>query len=506
MKQLIRRAQALLAALLCLAPAGAPAQQTTAAAKVDAWADVPHGEAVDGLQSRLEIGSNTENITATQSLLMLQLTVRNVSARPILMDLYQATYDFEYEIDGTWYAYEPRTPVRTTYDLSLAASPRLGASIHTIPAGSSNLTFLVAPLADLAPTLRLQPIARSGSAQYFKPTPGAHIIRVRPGNALLDGRQAPISNAVTLTFRMPVRSTAGEQSVSFTLPRNSKLRELQFAAGLADGQALVRDVLARPPDPQNAPRLFSTPVLASPGPLAYYLWTLPRQGKAADPPLPTQPGRYYYPLYAADQVIGYIAMQATPSGAAFVGMNALDHYHGLSEEFRTLQGLEQLAALPQLRGRNYEPRLVQVDGTPGASTLFVFWLHASSGQRDLLFLPGNPELRGWPKLQSGKLYTTGEFLQAARALPLQPVHDEKWAIAAATVCADDQAENYEAFRVFYPEKARVEIELSREQDRVMWYVVIPGPKPSGIIDQDLGREWLVDDADGSCRGAGRAFD
>src|SRR5215207_9896658 len=59
-----------------------------------------------GLQLRLgEPGKNTELLTETESMLYLSVSIENLSGTPVSMDFTQATYDFEYEIDGTWYAF-----------------------------------------------------------------------------------------------------------------------------------------------------------------------------------------------------------------------------------------------------------------------------------------------------------------------------------------------------------------------------------------------------------------
>jgi len=122
----MRLAILLIAAQVIMLPA-ACAQQ--AASDTRLW-----GEVTDGLQLSVTTGTNTALLTETQSFLYLSMQMRNVSNAPVPVDFSQATYDFEYEIDGTWYAFERMDPVRTS--LSIMRADLNSALQQTIAPGT----------------------------------------------------------------------------------------------------------------------------------------------------------------------------------------------------------------------------------------------------------------------------------------------------------------------------------------------------------------------------------
>jgi hypothetical protein len=478
---------ALLLAIVQVAPrAGAQGTITPA----DAW-----GELAGGLQLRVGTGKNTELLTETRLMLFLDVGIRNVSGAAVYVDLDQATFDFEYEIDGTWYAFVPKAPVRTSLT-ALQADADFRNLTQAIAPGSAKSTGLTVPLAGRSPALQLHTIASDGLGKMFEPKPGPHVVRVRTGRALDANRPAPVSNPVTVSFRTPARIDFTSQSVSFPLSPDTSLRELRFVSGPADGQALVRDVLSRPPQPSGLQELITAAALQVIEPLPYYDLTLPRRNGAADPLLPASAGQYHYIVRSGDQAVATIGL------ASNQGRSVLHWVGPATTSAPLFRGLQELAAMEQIRGRNYEPRLLRITGVRGMSPALVYWLRSSSGKPDIFYRPRDPDFRGWTKVESGKTYSAEELLKRARALPVAPRHDEAWAVRAAIVCTKAAPDSYA--QPLYPERAEVDIGLSDQQDRIVWYVFIPGQDPAGgRTKPQPGAALLVDEVDGSCKPVGR---
>jgi hypothetical protein len=123
---------------------GAAAAQQTASDTTTPW-----GAVTDGLQLRIAAGGNLESIARTQQL-YLSVGWRNVSNEAIIADILKRdnTFEFEYEIDGIWYAFEHREPVPTSLSRMLASfrSSGLSGGLETIAAGAVTSSSLNVPL------------------------------------------------------------------------------------------------------------------------------------------------------------------------------------------------------------------------------------------------------------------------------------------------------------------------------------------------------------------------
>jgi hypothetical protein len=492
-------------AILCIAVRGAllpgdgpAAHQPTSATADSQAAAYAWGEVAEGLQLHVSTGRNTESLTETESILYLTVLMRNVSETPVPVDFTQATYDFEYEIDGTWYAFERIAPVRTPlsvlYAENAAAGLDLRSRIERIDPDASRWTVLTVPLAGRSRALQLFAIAASGPGQRFEPTPGGHVVRIRPGRALEATRRAPVSNAVTVSLRTPIPIDRRPQSVSFSSSRDTALQELRFASGPADGQALIRDVLARPPEPTRAPRLITSAALDVLGPLPVYELPLPRRLNAPNPPLPAMPTGHQYLVRASDQTVGTIGLASSAGGSVLNSIGS-----ATSSELLFL-ALQRLAGAEQARAGSYEPRLVRVVGVRGSQPFLVLWLRSSLGRPDLFYRPPEVDVRGATTVEVEKVYSSEEFLTAARTLPVAPRFGEAWAITAATACAKAMWVPGSMSGPLIYERASVEIGLSDRADRIVWYVYFPERLPQDIVTSShSGAGFLVDEADGTCR-------
>jgi hypothetical protein len=133
------------ALVLASVQSGAAGAQQTAADTTHPW-----GEVTDGLQLAIAAGSNTESIARTQ-LLYLSVGWRNVSSAAKIADILKTdnTFDFEYEIDGIWYAFDRGEPVPTSLSRMLAGfrSSGVGGEPGTIAVGAVTSTSLNVPLA-----------------------------------------------------------------------------------------------------------------------------------------------------------------------------------------------------------------------------------------------------------------------------------------------------------------------------------------------------------------------
>lgn len=468
------------------------AAQQTGTSTTDSREAFPWGEVAGGLQLRVGTGVNTEKLTETRSLLFLDITVRNVSGQPatVFMAYPDATYNFEYEIDGTWYAFEPMVPVRTpltaireTYDIE---------SERTVAPGAEKGIILTVPLAARSPGLQLHAITAEGTRVRFEPKPGPHVIRVRPGPEAIGDRPAPVSNAVTISFRTPASIDIRSQSTSFVAARDTPLRELRLARGPEEDRALILSILERPPSPSRAPLLITADAVQVWDPIPYYSLRLPRRRDEPAPGMPEPSSRRIYPVLAAGQFADLLEVESSPAGLVF---DAFGNLAGDSAE--VFSALQQLAGMQQVRGAAYEPRIVQLMGTRALPSLRVLWLHSSSDRSDIFYWPRPPRFSGWTKVESDRIYSWDEFLKAAQALPATPQHDEAWAIAAALACTQAQPELYRG--PYLPERAEVEIGLSDERDRIVWYVFIPSPMPPGRVMNPAPGATLFVDETGSCK-------
>lgn len=452
-----------------------------------------HAQVAQGLQLTIAAGSNTENLTGAELMLNLLVTVRNNSARPIVPEFEQATYNFEYEFDGTWYAFEPRAAAPLSGQ-DLRNDPAYRELVLAIAAGAQKMGALAVPLAARSPALQLRAITADGQGKRFEPAPGPHAVRVRPA-----AQPALVSNFVTVSFRTPARVDFSSQSVTFAPSPDTPLRELRFVSGPADGQAVIREVLARPPNPGSIQRLINAPALQILAPLPYYDLLLPRRLGAPDPSLPATSGLFHYIVSSGDQV------EATLSLASNRDRSVLHWIGDASASESVLRALHELAGMTEVRGGAYEPRLLRITGARGTSPVLMLWLHSASGSPDLFYRPRDPHFRGVTKVEGEKLYSLEALLQAARTLPVAPRHDEAWAVRATMECARTTSPTYGG--TFAPEQAVVEIGVNDKQDGVVWHVFVPELRPTGgrvmLVKPEPGVAMLVDEADGSCKPVAR---
>jgi len=478
--------------ILVLASVVYAAQQAGTSAN-DPLAGLAWGEVADGLQLSISTGVNTEKLAESTSLLGLSVVLRNASDAPasVSMDTGGGTYDFEYEIDGTWYAFDPMTPVRTPLT---ASRERMGVSDYerTMTPGTSKWTMLSIPLAGRSQRLQLNAITGNDPGKQLEAKPGSHVVRVRPGRAAISGRTAPISNAVTVAFRTPSDAGTLHQSVTFTPASDTPLRELRIARGSTEDRAFILSALERPPSPGTAGQLITAEALQIWDPIPGYELRMPRRRDEPEPGLPTPTSRRNYLALAAGQLAGLIGIESSASGPMLYSIGSSPVEAG-----PVYRALQKLAGVPQVQGADYEPRIVQILGTRAVPSLMVLWLHSSSNRPDLFYWPRPANFRGWTKLESDKVYAWAEFLQVAQVLPVAPKHDEAWAVSAAMSCARAPSNPYP--NTLLPERAVVDIGLGDQQDRIVWYVFIPEPRdPRRIVVPQPGAALLVDEADGSC--------
>ncbi len=468
----------------------AAAQQPTAPEARSAR-ELPWGEIVDGLQLQVEYGRGTDPLVVTESLLYLLIRARNVSSTPIYIDLSEASYDFEYEIDGIWYAFRSMPPVRTPSTVWRGDVP-IESRIAPIFPDSTSLASINVPLAASSETLSLYAATSDGTR--FQATPGPHVVRVRPGPSLMRGRGAPVSNAVTVYLSTPVAVNAGEHSISFVSAAETGLDEFRFASGPTDGPELIRSVFARPPDSGLTAHLLSPKMIEISEPLPFYRLTLPRSAGASDPQLPALPETYHYLVSVNGQTVSSIALAPYPTGSAVNGIGSA------RVSLSRLEALQALAQMAAIRGGDYEPRLLNISGVRGTVPIEVVWLHSSRGLPDLFYrLPQAYFSRDTTSVELDRLYNIEELMVAVRALPVSAKYDERWATATAAVCAQGSQGTYGGSLIY--DGARVEIGLNDEGDGVVWYVYFSERLPDGIMGTHSGAAFFVDEADSSCRRA-----
>lgn len=382
---------------------------------------LPWGQEVDGLRLNVDVGRVTAALpTGDRLLLDLYAKIHNVSGAPVAATLDWATYNFDYEIDGVWYAFDDAAPIQTPWTVARAkiidnARTRLAALDArdsdlwpTIAPGSVWSTYLPVPLVSPAPSLQLHAITANGPGRKFQPTPGPHTLRLRTSGVLEPGRPALLSNAITITLRPLPQIETRNQDIAFVSSPGTALGNLHFAKGPAGDQALIRQVLARPPQPSNAPLVVHSTALQVAGPLPRYDLRLSRAATAPEPALPTTIVMHHYLVRSGGQFAAMVFLSAAMESAEFVAMSSDRNHAPLFDALQELSGMEAV------RGGSYEPRLLQVSGDQGMSALQVIWLHSSAGKPDLLYMPRDPNFRGVTQVQSGKVYTFGDFVAAAR--------------------------------------------------------------------------------------------
>jgi hypothetical protein len=377
---------------------------------------LPWGEEVDGLRINVDPGNVTGPLPYRDRLeLDLYVWIRNVSAAPIPanLDLFGAAYNFDYEIDGTWYAFDPMPPIRTPWSEVPAVFAALGARKQDlwveIAPGAATTAYLPVPLVSPLATLQLHAITAMGPGPRFDPKPGVHTLRLRPRAVLGDGHRPPLSNTITITLKpLPAVETRAQQ-VSFAA--GSAFGSLRFIQGPEGEQALIRQALARPPQTVSVPLVvYSTSLQVLP-PLPFYDLRLQQTATASDPALPTKATSLRYLVLSGDAFAAHIYVDPRPDGPAFVSMGSD------SRDGRPISALRELAEMDVVRAGDYEPRLLQVTNEARRQALTVIWLHSSSGKPDLFYKPRDPDFRGTTTVESQKLYTTTEFLAAAQAAP-----------------------------------------------------------------------------------------
>lgn len=460
--------------------------------------DVPArrwGEVTDGLQLAVQDVAPAQP-TQDDSLIHVGVMMRNASDTEITLNSTLPSVgrnDFEYEIDGTWYAFEPAAPAPTPYSTRKLVLARSSAAVTDGNQTTSNGTVVGGmPSAWLLSTISssLHVMSADGPGAGFVPAPGAHILRARPRRELLAGRQAPVSNPAIMVLKPFTVFEAGEQSVEFNPPDGRPLGGLRIASRPPDDRTLIRQVIARPPDPASVPLVVNSTALQVVGPLTYHELKLPYYTNAVNPPLPDAISRYRYVVNSGIEVAATIDIATGQDGLVLWSMEPASS----SNMQAMFDALQFMGALERFRSGDYEPRLLQVTGERGMKPLLVMWLHSPSGKPDQFYLP-RPNDAGVTKVASDRLYTRDDFLADARALPLTPQHDAAWAIATAAACAA-AATSAE----LVPDRAEVETGLGEQQDRVIWYVHIPAVRPLGAISSPLpAASYQVDDMDGTCR-------
>lgn len=377
---------------------------------------LPWGEEAGGLRVNVGVGNVSGPLpSGNRSELDLYVWIRNDSDAPVPTNLRLSgdTWRFEYEIDGTWYAFDPMPPIRTMFSTVAPFHAELGAREQDlwpeIAPGAAAGTYLPVPLVAPSPTMQLHAITANGPGARFDPKPGPHTLRVRPRGVLEVGREIPVSNAITITLKPLPTSETRAQQVSFAT--SAAFGNLRFIQGPEGGQALIRQVLARPPQTVSVPVVVYSSNLQVLPPLPFYDLRLSQTTGAPVPALPAKATSLRYLVRSGDAFAARIYVDPRPDGPTFVAMGS-DRSDGAP-----ITALEELAAMDAVRGGDYEPRLLQVTNEARRQSLTVIWLHSVSGKPDLFYRPRDPDFRGETLVESQKLYTTAEFLAAVQAAP-----------------------------------------------------------------------------------------
>jgi hypothetical protein len=459
----------------------------------------PWGEAVDGLQLNLTAGPNTVALLESRATLAVSLALRNVSDKPayVAMAGGDIVYDYEYEFDGTWYAFDPSPPVRTSR-LDLGDIPPIPEFELSRALRPLREMVLLVPIAGRSPGMQLHAITANGAGKRFEPGPGPHVVRVRPGRAMERGRRAPVSNAVTIDFRLPANFGTANQQVTFVPASDTPLRTLNMARTPAADQALIRSVLDRPPNPGLVWQLTTTASIQVMDPLPWYEMRLQKSRDVRNPGVPGLSTRRYYLLQTAEQGAAYMGVESRPTGSV-LSSSILQTVNATP----VLRALQQLAGMERVRGGGYEPRLVQVSGVRGTGALSVLWLHSAAGRPDLFFWPRPESFSGRTRLEADRIYLLDELIQVAGAPPVEPRHDEAWALTTALACVKAAPEKHLEYpgQTLFADRAEIQLGFDNQQDHVVWYVFLPGSLPPGEARKvhPPGTELRVNESDGSCQ-------
>lgn len=353
------------------------------------------------------------------------------------------------------------------------------------------------PLAGRSPGLQLRAITTNGVGKRFEPKPGPHVLRVRPGRALESGRRMPTSNAITIDFRLPASLDTGSQQISFTPASDTPLRTLSMAHTSAADEVLIRTVLDRPPSPLLASQLISAASVQVMDPLPWFELRAGKTREVRNPGVPRPTTRRFHLLQAAEQVVAIMGVDSNATGPVF-SSSSLTTVNAAP----LLRALQQLAGMERVRGGGYEPRLVQVYGVRGVTVLSVLWLHSAAGRPDLFYWPRSEVFSGRTKLQADRIYQLDELVQVAGAPPVEPQHDGAWALATALACVKAAPEKYRQYpgQTLFTDRAEVEVGFDSQQDRVVWYVFLPGSTRGGEmrLSPAPGTELQVNEAESSC--------
>lgn len=450
---------------------------------------LPWTEVDDGLQIAL---SSFRTRPGEETILPLRADIRNVSNADMPMSRFPGAsfYAFEYEIDGTWYAFDD-APARHA-GTGGSAEPR-----PSIPAASIMSFDLYVPISPRSPLLRLRAITGPTAGQPFEPQAGPHVIRVRTGRRFEPSRLPLTSNPVTVSFPASPQTDSRRQSITFTSSQGTSQGSFRFAHGPAGSEELIRQALERPAEPISA--IVNAPSLQVLQPLPHYSLELPGSSRKYDPSLPANPDSYHHLFRSGDLFPALIKLYTagTPSTAATRAW--IDTTESDTKAAELFTALQLLSAMEPVRDGSFEPRLLRVTGD-GFTPLLVIWLRSPT-KPDLFFLPQVAASRGPTRMESGKLYSTSEFMAAARALPLPPQHDAQWAAARAAACAAAVSGPDQALLV--DDRSLIETGLNDRRDRVHWYVYLNEPATDDPPNMIFRTALQVDDVNGSCKPVNR---
>jgi hypothetical protein len=418
--------------------------------------DAAQVQAAGGVELRLVAAVNAEQRVAEDHLLRLAVQIRNVGQDPIPFDAASISYQFEYEIDGTWYRPENGSS-QTALPMTLA------------PGGQRQLSLIFA----INDTYRYHGLYAAGARLNL--TPGRHSLRVR---AL---PFQPVSN--TITVEIPARA-ARPVSPTPAAPV-SNFRNFRFAAGPAGGLEVATNFLKRPPSNlaymlANSPQLADFDALEVLPAVGWYDFSLREAPQTIDNrsvPVPTSALPEKTPMFAylvrsAGQGILSIVVRVNPAGRTELWSASPQD---ASVQVRTL---EQLATMEKVRSGSYEPRILRVFGRAGSTPRMNLWLRSASGNSDLYYVE--------------TLYEKEEFLRLAGQNRL-PTKDAAWAIRQAFSCSGSWTTRYP---LEFGKATAVPFESNTAT--LQWRVTIPQQMPTSIFETHTDLILLVDESTGNC--------